>query len=524
MKVVLEILQGGLPGHKVTLDEGRRVYAGRAGDCDIQLLDRGVSRRHLSVYIEAGEPYVEDLNSSNGTYLNSRRIRKARLDDGDLIRVGLAAIRVRLERAGAAAPAAKPEEDTVTVTPVDDVFGTRIRRRVDLDRSMLLAADLDAAALRRAHRNLATLYKLTSELQGASDVDALAGRLVNTLRKGLDGDKVALVMVSHTGRPVLAAAAGAAEGFFPPASIVEEVISSGLSTLVRDIQSDERYRGLGVSPSTSSIMCAPIVAAGEVLGALYAESSAGTPFDEVSLELLAAVGSQVGMLAHRLRLGREKEDLFFSSVRALAGAVDAKDHYTKGHSERVTAYAVRLARHVGMSQEETETIQLSAILHDIGKIGVPEGILNKPGPLTDEELMLVREHPVRGREIVAAIKSPVIPHVLEGVLHHHERWDGSGYPDGLAGLDIPLVGRILALADAFDAMTTDRPYREAYPAEYAVSLVGEGAGSQFDPELAGKFLDLYYAGRLLIPSRRERHDTPAPRGKPTPPPFRIKAT
>ena len=144
----------------------------------------------------------------------------------------------------------------------------------------------------------------------------------------------------------------------------------------------------------------------------------------------------------------------------------------------------------------------------MGKIAVPESILNKPGPLTDAEFSVIKEHPVRGAEIVAAIKSPNVPNVVQGVLHHHERWDGSGYPDNLKSLDIPLPARILSVADAFDAMTTDRPYRRGDSVEHAIRLIGEAGDTQFDSELSGHFLELYYAGRLELPGRQSaQYDT-----------------
>ena len=185
------------------------------------------------------------------------------------------------------------------------------------------------------------------------------------------------------------------------------------------------------------------------------------------------------------------QDGSFATIRALAAAVDAKDSYTLGHSERVAAYAKRLALYVGASAELAETVERCGFLHDVGKIGVPDAILKKPERLTDEERAIMETHPVLGEVIVR--KVPQLEELLPGVRWHHERWDGRGYPDGLAGEDIPLVARFLAVADTFDAMTSDRPYRKGLPLEIALSEIEKGAGTQFDPDLAIAFVKLLQA-------------------------------
>ena len=188
------------------------------------------------------------------------------------------------------------------------------------------------------------------------------------------------------------------------------------------------------------------------------------------------------------QLHRFLKDGSLATIQALAAAVDAKDPYTQGHSQRVADYATSLARHVGASQAELELIHITGTLHDVGKIGVPDAILKKPGRLDDEERIVMETHPVLGEVIVR--KAPQLAATLPGVRHHHERWDGKGYPDGLAGEAIPLMARYLALADTFDAMTSDRPYRKGLPLEVALAEIHKGAGTQFDPALAPAFIEL----------------------------------
>lgn len=176
----------------------------------------------------------------------------------------------------------------------------------------------------------------------------------------------------------------------------------------------------------------------------------------------------------------------FDLFRAMVAAIDNKDGYTRKHSEEVTEYSLQIARALGHSENQMQTIQLAGILHDVGKIGVPDAVLRKPGKLTDEEFELMRAHPVFGALIVGAL--PGMDEVVLGVRHHHERWDGRGYPDRLAGEDIPLIGRIMAVADAFSAMTTHRPYRKALTERQALNEVRAGLGTQFDPTLGALFI------------------------------------
>lgn len=188
------------------------------------------------------------------------------------------------------------------------------------------------------------------------------------------------------------------------------------------------------------------------------------------------------------QLQRYLKDGSLATIQALAAAVDAKDPYTKGHSESVARYAVMLAEYLGMSSDEVELIYVTGTLHDVGKIGVPDAILKKPGRLEPEEREIMQTHPVLGEVIVR--KAPQLAATIPGVRNHHERWDGMGYPDRLAGLDIPKIARLLAVADSFDAMTSDRPYRKGMDWSIALGEIEKGIGSQFDPEFGAAFVTL----------------------------------
>jgi HD-GYP domain-containing protein (c-di-GMP phosphodiesterase class II) len=200
--------------------------------------------------------------------------------------------------------------------------------------------------------------------------------------------------------------------------------------------------------------------------------------------MLSIVGSRAAAAIENARLYEDLRATFQQTIQGLARAIDKMDRYTAGHSERVAFYATYLAVRLGLPLEVVEIVRQSALMHDIGKIGCVMN-LNKPGKLTQDEYEIFKRHPGYGREILDPIKflHPLIP----GVHLHHERWDGRGYPLGLRGNDVPLIARIIAVADTYDAMTSDRAYRLALPHEVAIGEIDRCAGTQFDPEVAHSF-------------------------------------
>ena len=197
----------------------------------------------------------------------------------------------------------------------------------------------------------------------------------------------------------------------------------------------------------------------------------------------------------------ELRRLFMGSIKALAQALEAKDEYTQGHSERVAEVSVGISQYLSLSESEIHDIWLAGFLHDIGKIGIQEAVLNKPGKLSASEWECVQQHPVLAERILCPIDE--LTEVIQIVLHHHERYDGSGYPDGVAGSEIPLGARILSVADAYDALTSKRPYRDALSHEDAIGVLKEAAGTQFDPVIVRAFLSSDSHTRAGSPSSRK---------------------
>jgi HD-GYP domain-containing protein (c-di-GMP phosphodiesterase class II) len=215
-----------------------------------------------------------------------------------------------------------------------------------------------------------------------------------------------------------------------------------------------------------------------------ASFTAGKRFNEGHRKLLSVIASRAAAAIENARLYEDLQATFQQTIEGLAKAIDKMDRYTSGHSDRVALYAVMLAMRLGLSEVEVEIVRQSALMHDIGKIGCVLN-LNKPGKLSDTEYDAFKMHPVYGRDILDPIKflHPLIP----GVYLHHERWDGRGYPLKLKGPDIPLIARIISVADTYDAMTSDRAYRRALPHEAAVGEIERCSGTQFDPDVAGTF-------------------------------------
>jgi putative two-component system response regulator len=225
------------------------------------------------------------------------------------------------------------------------------------------------------------------------------------------------------------------------------------------------------------------------LKTLYEASQGRERELEVANDRLRAAYRQSVQYATEIKTThRRLQRAFFQSLLGLANAVDAKDPYTRGHSDRVAAGARRLARAAGLEDDAAERVAQAGLLHDLGKIGVPEAILRKPGPLTAEEWEAMRRHPVVGAQILAPLE--FFEDGATIVRHHHERHDGAGYPDRLAGLAIPLGARIVAVVDVWDALTSDRPYRPRFPGEDAARLLRAEAGHALDPDLTALFLGL----------------------------------
>ncbi len=257
-----------------------------------------------------------------------------------------------------------------------------------------------------------------------------------------------------------------------------------------------------------AFVCIPSYFRGELLGVLLlGKKNDGDRFGRDELDFFVALAHDVAMAIRNAQLFRQleaelenKQRLFIHTTVALAAAIDAKDHYTHGHTARVTSLSLEIAKklaereHRGFDGKFYEHLQIAGLLHDIGKIGIPEAILNKNGALDNQEMKKMQEHPLLGSVILQPIKE--LDLAILGVKYHPERFDGTGYPEGLKGDQIPLIASIIAIADCFDAMTTDRPYRKGLSKQEAIDEIQRETGAHFDPSIAAALVDLYQENKL----------------------------
>ena len=246
---------------------------------------------------------------------------------------------------------------------------------------------------------------------------------------------------------------------------------------------------------TRNIICVPVKVKERTIGVLEAiNKKEGESFDEEDLSLFTSLADQVAIALDNARLYQELEDMFFQTAESLADAIEKRDPYTGGHTQRVTAYSLATAKHLALKPLEMKWLKISAVLHDIGKIGIDDQILRKPDRLNPEEYNAIKQHADMGAEIIDHIKQ--LKNIIPGVKYHHEQLDGTGYPEGLKGEKIPIIAKIVAVADTYDAMTTDRPYRKGLSKELAIKELRRCSGTQFDQEVVGAFVKAYEAGEI----------------------------
>ena len=237
-----------------------------------------------------------------------------------------------------------------------------------------------------------------------------------------------------------------------------------------------------------SELVVPLWSGGELWGVINIEELEPDAFDEDDARLVETVADQAGAALRSASLYEQLERAYLGTAEALVAALEAKDAYTAEHARSIAEQAEAVGRRLGMADAELRDLRFAAVFHDIGKIAIPEAILTKPGPLTPEERTIMERHTVIGEQILAPVE--FLAEVRRLVRHEHERWDGAGYPDGLAGDVIPLGSRIILACDALHAMTSDRPYRKALPFEVAIEELRANAGTQFDPQVVQVLLDV----------------------------------
>ena len=497
---------------------------GRLSTFEIALDDSSVSRRHADVrLVSEGVWVVNDLGSTNGTFVNGVRIdgMDHPVRQRDVVQFGKVAMLVELSEVS---PEGPPSDQLVLAAAANSTFDAGLERFAFDRNHMPRAGDQLMALLRAGHH----FVHLESE-------DQLLDSILHDAVAVLDAQRGAIVLADDDvpgAEPklrmrALALGTGDPRGRFHFSKrLTNRCFAKGESLLYSTGQDDREAISQSIADGAmSSIMCVLLRTPRRKLGVLHLDRGFfQTAFTEDDLLLADALAAHVSAGIEAATLLRKQRELFLKTIMMLAQMVELRDEYTGGHTLRVTRYAEILAEQLGLSDDDRELIRIGTPLHDIGKIGIADEILRAPRRLTAAEYATMQTHATLGADYLHGI--PELHAIIPIVRHHHERWDGAGYPDRLAKTDIPLLARIVAVADAFDAITSDRPYhpeQQGKSADEAFAELEDHSGRQFDPECATAFLavrdKIVEAMTELTPQRIAG----APRGKDILPPS-IRAT
>jgi putative nucleotidyltransferase with HDIG domain len=392
-------------------------------------------------------------------------------------------------------PAAPAPVETAPVQPVDDqdLDGLVIEATMQADESSSLGS------LPRTNAKSDPFLSLVRAGQHVVHLEREEDLLASILREAVDAlsaQRGAIVLaVGTSGTLQLKAAAFRDEcadhGSNFSARLARRCFSNGESILCRSSAEDsELCDAMSVRDGMmASVVCVPLRTPRKRLGVLHLDRGPFQPrFTRNDLRLADGLAAHVSVSIESAQLIHKQREMYLATVRMLSHVIEARDENTNSHTQRVTRFALLLGEHLGLSAEDLDVLRLGTPLHDIGKIGIDDVILRKPAPLSPAEQKIMRTHPQRGAEIVAQVRE--LASILPIVRSHHERWDGKGYPDGLAGKQIPRLARIVAVADAFDIMTSERPYRQPLAPADARAELERHSGTQFDPEVVAALLAL----------------------------------
>lgn len=373
-----------------------------------------------------------------------------------------------------------------------------------------MASEIDATniTLRDANARLSMLSRTAGMLSAERDIDSVLQGMLHEACGVLLATHGSVYMRLSEGRLKRVGLVGSdnatdLEYGMSTGCLVTSVITSGTGQVYQSSEASPWIKqNAPDGTSMESGLCAPIIEHGSVVGAiLLCNRADGNRFVQCDLELMTAISSQASVAVRNTRLIEHIGETYVSVVHSLVKTIEKNDRYTMGHSDRVAKITVAIAREMKMPERMQEIAERAASLHDIGKIGVPTDVLNKPGPLNTEELSLLSAHPTIGAEIIGGL--PFLKEVATIISQHHERPDGKGYPEGLSGEDIHPVARIISVADAYDAMMTSRAYRTALDKDAVLNELHEHRGTQFDSEAVEALLKIYKKLPYSIDSYRK---------------------
>jgi len=354
---------------------------------------------------------------------------------------------------------------------------------------------------------LSTLFEVGKTISSTLDLEKVLILILEVATRLMEASICSLRLIGEENEIVLSASYGLTTEHFGQGkatidnrkSIAEQALQDRTPVIITDVNNDKEYThpDYALREKITSLLCVPLVAKEESIGVLTVYSTRRQRYTQDQVNLLSALADQAAIAVSNAKLHEEIHKSFLRTVKALATAVDAKDPYTKGHSEAVVKYTLEIAKELNLTNEDIESLEIAALLHDIGKIGIKEDVLLKPGKLDDEEWRIIKEHPTISAKILGPVEFPDV--IMLAVRLHHEQIDGRGYPDGLSKDQIPLHASIIKVADAYDAMTSDRPYRKALPVEVAINELKKGSGTQFHPKVVDAFLKILQQEEKIYP-------------------------
>lgn len=379
-----------------------------------------------------------------------------------------------------------------------------------------MASEIEKARLleesRRLSARLQTLVDVMQHIGATLEREALLEQILHSTTRVLEAEGAALYAQHEPGYrrlflPLLSKhpiADVIDTSQLPP--VVAQVLTTHQPTIMH-MPGDKTQPLPGAREVLAAPLLSPSIALGreqgetptELLGALVAYNKQSGHFTAQDSDLLSALAQQAATVLQISRLYQTAQELFLSTIESLVAAIDAKDPYTQGHSTRVSRFSVTLGRVMGLPPQQLHDLRLGSLLHDIGKIGIPDQVLKKPGPLTEHEYQIIQQHPTLGRHILEPVRH--LQNALPAIEQHHERLNGTGYPHGLQGEAIHLHGRIVAVADVFDAMTSDRPYRKALDVEEVFDYLQQRSPAEFDPACVQALIQAYRQGEIVPASR-----------------------
>lgn len=485
-----------------------------SGGIHIELSDPTVDALHAEVARSPQGWIVRDLGSRNGTFLNKSPLEPQRpypLEAEDILQLGRMVLSIDF------IDEETPEETTLPTAPVG-IQTTRSFVKVEASTKQSWDEAIEGVTPPGGQgpwpvKHLRALLRAGCSVCSVGSLDEMLGRVLEDIVQVLDAQRGSILVAdSETGelklRKVSVARPGL-EGQTHSRTLANRSFEREESLLCADVQRQGEMLSAGsvMRGAMSSIICALLRTPRKKIGVLHLDRGPlQAPFTRDELHLADAITATLSVGVESALLVQQQEEQFVQTIAALGRTVELRDAYTANHTTRVSEYSLLLAEAMGVTPDEMALIRVGAPLHDIGKVGIPDAILQKPGPLTAAELEEMKTHTVKGALILETI--PTLRKVIPIARHHHERWDGNGYPDGIAGETISRPARIVAVADVFDALTSDRPYRRALPNEVAFAEIARGTGSHFDPHCAKAFLEL----REQIEEIHRKNQEPDPTG------------